>query len=262
MYNGNTMALKSSFVHSDVIDEVLYGNIQGKDVYYHQDGLNSVKKLTDGTGTIIGIYDYDAWGNPIGTLPAIANPFTYTGREWDKEIGMYYYRARYYDAKVGRFISPDPIGFAGGDVNLYSYVNNRPTMFIDPLGLKECCNQDWSDCFAKCVEKERFDLFATIGGLAGAHGFGTMPKVGRELITLGGQPANPEMTSQTSRWGGRLGRAMDNPAVTRAIRDFGRSSAGRVLGVAATGLLVFEGFYDIGAIGRCAVVCTSDACSY
>ena len=134
MYDGNTMQLKSSFVHSDVIDEVLYGNIQGQDMYYHQDGLNSVKALTDGGGNEMARYDYDAWGNLTTTLPSIANPFTYTGREWDKETGLYYYRARYYDPKVGRFISKDPIGLAGG-INLYSYVGNNPVNFVDPLGL-------------------------------------------------------------------------------------------------------------------------------
>ena len=122
VYDGNTMALKSNFMHSDIIDEVLFGNIQGQEVYYHQDGLNSVKSLTDNTGGIIANYDYDAWGNLATPLPSINNPFTYTGREYDRGTGLYYYRARYYDAKVGRFISPDPIGFAGGDVNLYSYV--------------------------------------------------------------------------------------------------------------------------------------------
>ena len=135
IYDGNTMQLKSSFIHSDIIDEVLFGNIQGQDLYYHQDGLNSVKALTDGVGNVVTSYDYDAWGNPVGSLPAIMNPFTFTGREWDKETGLYYYRARYYDAKVGRFVSKDPIGLAGGDINLYSYVGNNPVRYVDPLGL-------------------------------------------------------------------------------------------------------------------------------
>jgi len=136
IYDGNTMQLKSSFIHSDIIDEVLFGNIQGQDLYYHQDGLNSVKALTDGVGNVVTSYDYDAWGNPVGSLPAIMNPFTFTGREWDKETGLYYYRARYYDAKVGRFVSKDPIGLAGGDINLYSYVSNNPVNFVDPYGLQ------------------------------------------------------------------------------------------------------------------------------
>jgi len=46
-----------------------------------------------------------------------------------------YYRARYYDPKVGRFVSEDPIGFLGGDVNLYAYVRNRPSGWVDPSGL-------------------------------------------------------------------------------------------------------------------------------
>jgi len=48
--------------------------------------------------------------------------------------GLYYMRARYYDAETGRFISEDPIGFAGGDLNLYAYVANNPVLFVDPDG--------------------------------------------------------------------------------------------------------------------------------
>lgn len=58
-----------------------------------------------------------------------------TGREWDKETGLYYYRARYYDPMEGRFISKDPIGFRGGDANLYGYVRNNPTNLTDPSGM-------------------------------------------------------------------------------------------------------------------------------
>ena len=72
--------------------------------------------------------------------------YTYTGREWNKEAGLYYYRARFYDAEVGRFISKDPIGFAGGDVNLYSYVGQNPVNFADPMGLfsitGKCCGEE------------------------------------------------------------------------------------------------------------------------
>uniref|UniRef100_UPI00286C90AB RHS repeat-associated core domain-containing protein n=1 Tax=Chamaesiphon sp. OTE_75_metabat_556 TaxID=2964692 RepID=UPI00286C90AB len=60
--------------------------------------------------------------------------FAYTGREWDGETGQYYYRARYYDAAVGRFISEDPIGFNASDGNLSRYVGNSTTNFIDPSG--------------------------------------------------------------------------------------------------------------------------------
>lgn len=60
--------------------------------------------------------------------------FKFTGREWNAELGLYYYRARFYDPIAGRFVSRDPIGFAGRDQNLYRYVGNSPQSFTDPTG--------------------------------------------------------------------------------------------------------------------------------
>ncbi len=65
---------------------------------------------------------------------AFDNTTLYTGREFDSETGLYYYRARYYHAELGQFISRDPIGYEAGDVNLYRYVGNRPVVFVDPNG--------------------------------------------------------------------------------------------------------------------------------
>ena len=73
----------------------------------------------------------------------IKQPFTYTGREFDHETGLYYYRARYYDSKVGRFITKDPIGFDGGDYNLYAYVKNNSANLVDPMGTT--CGSWWND---------------------------------------------------------------------------------------------------------------------
>jgi RHS repeat-associated protein len=77
--------------------------------------------------------DYDSFGNRKPGVHLISQPYSYTGREWDKETGLYYYRARYYDPGVGRFISKDPIGFKGG-INLYNYVGGNPVNFIDSSG--------------------------------------------------------------------------------------------------------------------------------
>jgi RHS repeat-associated protein len=62
--------------------------------------------------------------------------YGYTGRELDAATGLMYYRARWYDPQQARFITEDPIGFAGGDTNLYAYVGNDPINFTDPLGLE------------------------------------------------------------------------------------------------------------------------------
>ena len=63
-----------------------------------------------------------------------SQPFRFTGREWDSETGMYYYRMRTYSPVLKRFITEDPIRFASGDVNFYRYVGNNPTNYVDPLG--------------------------------------------------------------------------------------------------------------------------------
>ena len=63
--------------------------------------------------------------------------YLYTGQEYDADVGLYYYNARWYDPKIGRFLSEDPLGFAAGDLNLSRYVNNGPTNAIDPSGLEE-----------------------------------------------------------------------------------------------------------------------------
>ena len=65
---------------------------------------------------------------------------------------MCYYRNRWYDPKIGRFISEDPIGFAGGDINLYGYVGNNPLSFVDPLG-NYACRQDHRKAVSKAVAK-------------------------------------------------------------------------------------------------------------
>ena len=101
-------------------------------LYFMQDQLGSTTALTNASGAVSAQVSYDSFGNPItGTN---LTRYTYTGREYDTDTGLYYYRARWYDAKLGRFISEDPIGFAGG-VNQFRYVGNNPMNITDPSGL-------------------------------------------------------------------------------------------------------------------------------
>jgi RHS repeat-associated protein len=116
------------------IDEPLAMYRGGVASYYHADGLGSVTSLTDSSGVVAASYVYDSFGNLTVSTGTITNPFRYTGREWDSETGLYYYRARYYDPGVGRFIIQDPVGFQGG-INFYAYVRNRPNDWGDPMGL-------------------------------------------------------------------------------------------------------------------------------
>ncbi|MFA5905541.1 MAG: RHS repeat-associated core domain-containing protein, partial [Desulfobacula sp.] len=100
--------------------------------YYHTDALGSTAALSDSTGTLKESYAYSPYGE-ITSPGTLGNPYLFTGRQLDRESGLYYYRARHYDPASGRFIQPDPIGFDGG-INLYAYVLNNPLMFVDPDG--------------------------------------------------------------------------------------------------------------------------------
>ncbi len=101
-------------------------------VYYHQDGINSVVATSDQAGNVVAAQLFDAWGNRVQSTGNIPQ-YGYTGREPDA-TGMIYYRARYYDPTLGRFISRDPAGMPDG-VNRYAYVNNNPVNLTDPTGL-------------------------------------------------------------------------------------------------------------------------------
>ena len=115
------------------IDDPLAMVRGGSVYYYHKDALGSITAMTNALGQVAQAYEYDSFGNIANQTGNIVNPFTYTGREYDSETGLYFYRARYYDAHAGRFINEDPIGFAGG-INLFAYVGNSPINFIDPSG--------------------------------------------------------------------------------------------------------------------------------
>jgi RHS repeat-associated protein len=129
-------AISQRFLHGAGTDEHLAVHQDGQWYYYHQDGLGSVMSLTDTAGSIAAAYSYSSFGNSTQDTGALDQPYRYTGREWDSETGLYFYRARYYDPTIGRFISEDPIGFKGSGTDFYAYVRNNPTNLIDSLGLK------------------------------------------------------------------------------------------------------------------------------
>ncbi|MGH9670842.1 MAG: RHS repeat-associated core domain-containing protein, partial [Terriglobales bacterium] len=116
------------------IDQPLAMLRSGATSYYQADGLGSITSVTDASGGLAASYAYDSFGKPIQSTGTLVSPFRYTGREFDSETGLYYYRARYYDSNGGRFISEDPLGPAAG-LSLYAYVNNDPVKLFDPWGL-------------------------------------------------------------------------------------------------------------------------------
>ena len=116
------------------MDERYARNDTGGRSYFFTDALNSTIALTNPAGAITQQYSYDPYGNTTASHAGFTNPYQYTGREADG-AGLYYYRARYYSPGMGRFISEDPIGFGGGSLNFYGYVNQQPTGYVDQDGM-------------------------------------------------------------------------------------------------------------------------------
>jgi len=105
-----------------------------KAYYYHFDGLGSVVALSDSDGDSCQSYQYSAYGQVAASDPNfLTNPYMFTGRRFDIETGLYYYRARYYNPHIGRFMQTDPIGYGAG-INWYLYCGNNPVGFVDPSG--------------------------------------------------------------------------------------------------------------------------------
>ncbi|HAH05536.1 MAG TPA: hypothetical protein DCM05_03270 [Elusimicrobia bacterium] len=138
--SNNLLAL---FTHGPGLGRPLAMRQGTTDYYYHADALGSVVALTNSSGSVVESYEYTAYGRPfvrdgMGTLrgmSVVGNPFMYGGTERDPETGQNHMGHREQDPDAGTFMQEDPIGFAGGDVNLFAFAAESPTNLIDPLGL-------------------------------------------------------------------------------------------------------------------------------
>ena len=130
-FNGGTPS--ANLVPGLTVDEWLTRTDAAGARHFLPDALGSSIALTDGTGAVQTSYTYEPFGQTSISGSTSTSAFQFTGREND-QTGLYYYRARYLNPVLNRFVSEDPIGFNGGDANLYSYVSNNPLRFTDPEG--------------------------------------------------------------------------------------------------------------------------------
>jgi hypothetical protein len=163
---------------------------------------------------------------------------------------------RWYRSGWGRYVTADPIGNVFFNVpnrdarnvhlnHLYAYGEGNPETNADPLGLTNCCNKAFDDCWGKCIENWRLDWKTP-------PVFSALPK--RFLppfrVPYPEQPLTNVLSSVGRLLGGR------SSAVGSALRG-----AGRIISPVATTLTVCEGFYDLTIIGECATACKLNPCT-
>ncbi|MCG8292169.1 RHS domain-containing protein [Pseudomonas entomophila] len=149
------------------------GDGPAETLHYHLDHLGTPQELTSSSGRVRWSARYRAYGHVLRLdVDHIDNPLRFQGQYYDEETGLHYNRHRYYNPQTGRYLTPDPIGLAGG-VNGYLYGVN-PTGWVDPLGLAACC----PDVFTyKGVpvssgvrnHLDKFDGYDRDVGIKGAH---------------------------------------------------------------------------------------------
>jgi len=143
--NGSVLA---RYAQDQNLDEPLAESTAGATSFYEQDGVGSVTSLTSAAGALAQTYTYDSFGKLTNSSGTLANPFRFTGRDFDSETNLQFSRARYYDPNAGRFVSEDPLQFGPGDPNFYDYVSNNPALYTDPTGRTRIygnwCGPDWT----------------------------------------------------------------------------------------------------------------------
>lgn len=138
--------VQATYLFGISVDDVLQMQRGSNTYYYHKNHLGSVVALTNATGSVVERYEYDPYGQPtiydatnnVLNQSALGNAILFTGRDYDYETGLYYYRARTMHPGLGRFIQHDPLMYVDG-LNMYSYVMNNPLNYIDSYGLD--CNK-------------------------------------------------------------------------------------------------------------------------
>ena len=174
----------------------------------------------------------------VTAVPTTSQSYLKTERCYAYDyIAISDYRARYYDPSIGRFISEDPIGFAGSGTNFYAYVKNDPINLTDPLGL--CPKDKATECRIKVGLGIGLDVAGTVAGL--------VPGAGAALVTT--QVSLGLASSAYSAYNGKVGFTIGNAtgAKLSAIAGMAAQTAGWE--TAAKALPWVGTIYNAGALG-------------
>jgi RHS repeat-associated protein len=237
-----------NYVNGLGIDDKLKQTVGTTTSYFLTDHLGSTVGLVDQAGSVTSQTAYDSFGNATSSLPT---RYGYTGRELDEYTGLYYYRARFYDSQIGRFISEDPIGFEGG-LNWYAYVENNPINLIDPEGYKPTLWQ----CLLRCAA-DQFGITTVLGITGVAAG---APIIEKPKNYKGASPRTSIASKFLSdKFPQKFSKARPAPtfvhpfAKTKVVGRF----IGRWIPIVGWGLLI----YDAISIAFCVNNCLNGDCN-
>ena len=159
--------LQAKYLRGSSIDELVAGYLYDTDAklkpyLFHHDNVTSTTAVSGHNGGTIQSTTFGAFGNTQSSTGASPNRLKYTGRE-DDNTGLYYYRARYYDPAIGRFVSEDPLGFEAG-INFYQYVGANPVNGNDPSGLDTKITIGYTKTIAPGLSHQLVILTDTVTG--------------------------------------------------------------------------------------------------
>ncbi|ASS74441.1 hypothetical protein CIG75_05185 [Tumebacillus algifaecis] len=238
--------------------------------YLHKNMINSTLAQTDSSGAVVTTLEYLPFGEIYDIQGSRSLRYSYTGKEFDQDTGLYYYESRYYDPQLGRFLSADDR--PGGPLdkqdvfNRYAYVLNDPVNFMDPTG-----HSIWSDIghfFKKCWENVVGIVVGAALVVAGIAVLATTPFgsvastiVGQTLIGagLGGisYSVSSMIKGQQFSWK-EFGIQVGIGAATGLVAGIFSAGSSAIIDY---GVQAGRSTFGIGGVGRFAVKTTSSALS-
>jgi RHS repeat-associated protein len=132
-------------------------NFGGQNYSYIYDGKGNVTALVDASQAVVAAYTYDTFGNLMSKTGTLDQPFKFSTKIYDEKVGLSYYGYRFYSPALGRWLTRDPLGEAGG-INLYGFVRENPINLLDPLGLSPD-----DSCSLKQEEKDDWQWYCDYG---------------------------------------------------------------------------------------------------
>lgn len=202
---------------------------------------NVIGLMPQSSNAVSAQYAYKPFGEMVRNDQTVTNSLRFQSRPYDSETGLYYFRARYYDPELGRFISEDPIGPEAG-VNAYAFEGNNPINRADPSGLEWRC-AEFSDRTV-CIWSDPIQYLETIEVKADpeAPGAGTSPAGGTTRNASDGGPAG----SGGDGMGGR--RTSDRKPFITGDCAIKATQFGVGLGLETVTLV--EGYKAVGFVGK------------